>query len=84
MRKITIFDNNDFELILKNNNIYVDANKEWKIFINENNIDIDSLLDYDQFNALILKLIGNDLDDIDKINNMINEYESNHPEMYEN
>ena len=75
MRKITVFDRSDFELLAKENGFKINSEKE---------IPSDTFLDYDYLNDLILKIIGYDkLENIDRAFDIICNFEKNHPERYE-
>ena len=85
MRKITVFDNSDFDLLANENGFKIDSEKEWKDFLEKINVASDSFLDYDQLNELILKFIGYDkIENIDKAFGIICDFEKNHPERYDN
>jgi len=91
MRRITVFDNNDFELLAKENGFKIDAQKEWKKFLKERKIDCDYFLDYSQLNDLILKFIEFEEDPnnefycaIDEAYLTILTFEKKHSERYDN
>jgi len=83
MRRITVFDDNDFELLASENNFNIDAKKEWKQFIKNNKLESDLLLDYWHMIDLILLFNGSPIDDNDKAYEIIHKYEKEHPEKFE-
>ena len=83
MRRITVFDNNDFELMAKEIGLEIDSKKEWKKYLDRNSMPPDLLLEYDDLNNLLIKFIGG-FEKIDQAYEIIKAFESNHPERYDN